>query len=603
MELISAEQLGKAMGTGNFPENINKWLMRLLKLTDINDVYRDTYYLHNEDFIAAVLNQLDIRYFVDEEDLKKIPAEGPFITVSNHPFGVVDGLILLKILMSRRKDFKLMANFLLEHVEPMKEMIFSLNPFEGESAARSSFRGLKQGKLHIENQHCLGVFPAGEVSALRGLKGVGDKEWSNSIVKMVKNANVPVIPIYFHGSNSFMFHLLGLLNPKLRTARLPHEILNKSNKMIQVRIGNVIAPEEIKTFPNVDQLSTFLRAKTYALGSVLNENVAIASLLKFKKPKEITSETDAELLQKEIYGLPDDAFLFETGVYKVYCCTSRHIPHLMYEIGRLREITYREVGEGAGDSLDIDEFDGYYQQLFIWDSKAKKIVGGYRIGEGDKIYETYGKKGFYLNSLFHFSAEFEPYVAQSIELGRSFVVKEYQKKAFSLFCLWKGILHFLMKNKQYRYVVGPVSISNRYSKLSKSLMTDFIYNNYFDFEIARLVSPKKQFKVKLKAREMTNVLGGQTSLSALDKMVEEIEWGKLRVPVLFKKYFAQNARIIGFNRDPKFSNALDGLMILDVENLPLSTIKNLSQGMKNEEEVMERFYGKREEWYANAVQF
>ncbi len=207
-----------------------------------------------------------------------------------------------------------------------------------------------------------------------------------------------------------------------------------------------------------------------------------------------------------------------------------------------------------------------------------------------------------MNSLFHFSEDFEPYVSQSIELGRSFVVKEYQKKAFSLFCLWKGILHFLMKNKQYRYVVGPVSISNRYSKLSKSLMTDFIYNNYYDFEIARLVSPKKQYKVKLKAREMTNVLGGQTSLSALDKMVEEIEWGKLRVPVLFKKYFAQNARIIGFNRDPKFSNALDGLMILDVQNLPLSTIKNLSQGMKNEEEVMERFYGKREEWYVNAVQ-
>ncbi|MFZ9956433.1 MAG: lysophospholipid acyltransferase family protein, partial [Flavobacteriales bacterium] len=354
MELISAEQLGKAMGTGNFPENINKWLMRLLKLTDINHVYRDTYYLHNEDFIAAVLEELDIRYFVDEEDLKKIPAEGPFITVSNHPFGVVDGLILLKILLSRRKDFKLMANFLLEHVEPMKEMIFSLNPFDGESAARSSFRGLKQGKLHIENQHCLGVFPAGEVSALRGLKGVGDKEWSNSIVKMVKNANVPVIPIYFHGSNSFMFHLLGLLNPKLRTARLPHEILNKSNKLIQVRIGNVIAPEEIKIFPSVDQLSTFLRAKTYALGSLLNQHVALTSLLKFKKPKDILFETDAELLQSEIDALLEDAFLFETGVYKVYCSASRHIPHLMYEIGRLREITYREVGEGGGDSLDID---------------------------------------------------------------------------------------------------------------------------------------------------------------------------------------------------------------------------------------------------------
>jgi len=602
MELISAEQLGKAMGTGNFPENINKWLMRLLKLTDINDVYRDTYNLHNEDFISAVLEELDIRYFVDEEDLKKIPSEGPFITVSNHPFGVVDGLILLKMMLSRRKDFKLMANFLLEQVEPMKEMIFSLNPFEGESATRSSFRGLKQGKLHLKNQHCLGVFPAGEVSALRGLKGVGDKEWSKTVMKMVKNANVPIIPIYFHGSNSFMFHLLGLLNPKLRTARLPHEVLNKSNKMIRVKVGNIIAAEEIQIFEKTEQLSAFLRAKTYALGSVLNENTSVASVFHFKKNKNIVEAADTQYLEKEIAALPADAFLFETGAYQVYSATSRHIPHLMYEIGRLREITFREVGEGVGESIDIDEYDGYYHQLFIWDAQNKKIVGGYRIGEGDKIYNEYGKKGFYLNSLFHFSADFEPYLSQSIELGRSFVVKEYQKKSFSLYCLWKGILQFLMKHKQYRYVIGPVSISNRYSKLSKSLMIDFIYNHHFDFDFARLVAPRKQFKVRVKAREMTSVLGGQANLSDLDKLVEEIEWGKLKVPVLFKKYFAQNARIIGFNRDPKFSNALDGLMLLDLENLPLSTIKNLSHGMQNEDEVLERFYGNREAWYTNTVQ-
>jgi putative hemolysin len=605
MELITAEQLGKVIGTENFPgKKINKLLMWLLKLNDINDVYRDTYFLQREDFIDGVLEELGIKYFVAEEDLKKIPTDSPFITVSNHPFGIVDGLILLKIMLARRSDYKIMANFFLEQVEPLKELIFSLNPFEGESKKRSNYSGLKQGKKHLADGYCMGVFPSGEVSGFSIKNGVIDKPWKNSIVKLVKNAEVPVVPIYFHGSNSILFHLLGLLNPKLRTVRLPSEALNKRSKEIAVRIGNPISVEEIQIFSSTDQLSQFLRSKTYSLGSVLNENASVSTVTMERLKEQVLAPLDVNILEREIKTISSDAFLFETGSYQVFCTSSRHIPHLMYEIGRLREITYREVGEGVGEQLDIDEYDSYYHQLFVWDANNKKIVGGYRIGAGEEIYNCYGKKGFYVNSLFNFSEEFNSVFPHAVELGRSFVVKEYQKKAFSLFCLWKGILHFLLKNKNYRYIIGPVSISNQYSNLSKRLMIDFIQNYYFDFHIGRYVSPKKKYKVSSVDNDLHSALSpGENDINQLDRIITEIENGKMKVPVLFKKYFEQNARIIGFNLDPKFNNALDGLMILDIHDLPLATIKNLSQGVLQKNEVMDRFYGSRPVSYVNAAQY
>ena len=606
MELISAAQLGKVIGTDNFPGNkINKLLMWLLRLNDINDVYRDTYFLQREDFIDGVLEELGIQYFVSEEDLKKIPKDAPFITISNHPFGIVDGLILLKIMLARRTDYKIMANFFLEHVEPLKELIFSLNPFDGETKRRSNFKGLKQGKEHLSQGYCMGVFPAGEVSGFSLKKGVSDRPWKDSIVKLVKNAEVPVIPIYFHGSNSVLFHLLGLLNPKLRTVRLPSEALNKRSKEIMVRIGNPIAVEEIKIFSSTDQLSQFLRSKTYSLGSVLTENESVTSVTMKRLKEEAASPMDTGIMEREIKTMGKDAFLFQTGVYQVYCTPSRHIPHLMYEIGRLREITYREVGEGVGGQLDIDEYDSYYHQLFVWDSQNKKIVGGYRIGAGQEIYNRYGKQGFYVNSLFNFSPGFESVFPHAVELGRSFVVKEYQKKAFSLFCLWKGILHFLLKHKSYRYIIGPVSISNQYSKLSRTLMIDFIQNYYFDFHFGQHVSPKKKYKVSAVNNDFSATLSpNENDIEHLDRIIAEIENGKMKVPVLFKKYFEQNARIIGFNLDPKFNNALDGLMILDIHDLPLATIKNLSQGvLLQKEEVMDRFYGSRPVSYVNVAQY
>jgi putative hemolysin len=230
--------------------------------------------------------------------------------------------------------------------------------------------------------------------------------------------------------------------------------------------------------------------------------------------------------------------------------------------------------------VDLDEFDLYYDHLFVWDKQAKKIIGAYRLGKGDQIIEKYDKNGFYIHSLFHLKDELKPILKQAVELGRSFVVKEYQQRPLPLFLLWQGILHFLMHHKQYKYLIGPVSISNKYSPLSKHILITFIKKYYFDHELARLVKPRNEHTVKIKNADPEILLEkSESDINKIDKFISEIEPQHFRVPVLLKKYIMQNAKIIGFNIDPKFNDALDGLMILDLEDAPKNTIDNLSKEM------------------------
>jgi len=219
--------------------------------------------------------------------------------------------------------------------------------------------------------------------------------------------------------------------------------------------------------------------------------------------------------------------------------------------------------------MDIDEFDLYFNQLVIWDNKNNKIAGAYRAGRGDEIMQQFGPKGFYIQSLFNIKKEFHPILEESLELGRSFIIKEYQRKPLSLFLLWKGILYFLLKNRQYRYLIGPASISNDFTKFSQSLIVDFFKANYFDKDLAKYIIPRKRFKVKQNPNFDNEVFIKNT-------------------PVLFRKYMQLNARLLGFNVDPKFNNCVDGLMILDIFDVPLNTLQSLSKEFEDDS-ILERF--------------
>jgi len=567
-----------------------KLIMHILKLNKLNKLYSNIYSKDSIEFIDSLLDELSIKIECSEEDLKKIPKDGSFITVSNHPFGGIDGIILIKLLSEYRKDYKVMANFLLQKIEPLKDCFMGVNPFENRKISSSS--GLKQAINHIQEGNALGIFPAGEVSTYQSeTNKISDKQWQPSAIKLIKNAKVPVVPIYFQGGNSIAFHLLGFIHPMLRTVKLPSELLNKKNKVIRVRIGSPISLKEQDSFDDIKQYGRFLRAKTYLLEKSFEvKKFYNYKLRASKKAEDIVLPQEENIIIKEIKNLPEECFLFKSKNYHVYCAPASDIPKIIDELGRLREETFRIVGEGTNRSSDNDEFDLYYNHLFIWDDEAKKIVGAYRVGKGKDILEQYGINGFYLQTLFKIDKRFNEIMSESLELGRSFIVKEYQRKPLPLFLLWKGILYFLIKNPDYRYLIGPVSISGKYSKLSKGVIIKFIMANYFNYDFGQYIKPRTKFKADKDIELDINLVlqAAKNDIKSIDKFIGDIEASNENIPVLLKKYLSLNASVVGFNIDPKFNSCLDGLIVLDLFDVPSKTIESLSKEL-NDIEILNRF--------------
>ncbi|SNR17454.1 GNAT family N-acyltransferase [Tenacibaculum jejuense] len=581
MSLVTPKEFAKTIKLDKlgFLGNFFSWvLMKILRITTANKIYDKNKHLNDLPFLKGVLDTLHIEYEIPEEDLKRIPKDGPFITISNHPLGGVDGVLLLRLLVEHRVDYKIIANFLLHRVEPLKPYVMPVNPFENHKDAKSSVSGIKNALLHLREGKPLGIFPAGEVSTFKEGKLMVDKEWEEGAIKLIKKAKVPVIPIYFHARNSRLFYFLSKISGTLRTAKLPSELLSQKNRVIKVRIGKPISVKDQDTYKDIPAFYEFIRKKTYMLANPFEKNQRLISTQKLKIPKKakkISTQRTPELFAKEIDGLRDHGKrLLASKNYEVFFAETKEIPNILHEIGRLREITFREVGEGTNTPLDLDKFDKYYHHLLLWDNNAKKVVGAYRMGLGKDIYKRYGINGFYVQTLFKIEPELHPMMENTIEMGRAFITKEYQQKPMPLFLLWKGIVHVTLRYPKYKYLMGGVSISNQFSDFSKSLMIEFMKSHYYDPYVAQYIHPKKEFKVKLKDGDKDFVFDAtQSDMNKFDKIIDEVEPGALRIPVLIKKYIKQNARLVAFNVDPKFNNAIDGLMYIKVADLPESTVK------------------------------
>ncbi|MAT90156.1 MAG: glycerol acyltransferase [Flavobacteriaceae bacterium] len=598
MGLVNAKEVAKAIHVDNlgFLGTFMGWsLMKVLNISTLNSIYNKHKHLTDLEFINALMDEFEINFEIPEEDLKRIPKTGPFITISNHPLGGIDGMLLLKLLLERRPDFKIIANFLLHRIEPLKPFILPVNPFEGHKDAKSSITGFKTALAHLREEHPLGIFPAGEVSTYRDEKLLVDKPWEVSAMKLIQKAEVPVVPIYFHAKNSKMFYRLAKLNDTLRTAKLPSELLTQKERLIKVRIGNPISVKDQQEHEGLDNFTEFLRKKTYVLANPFQKKKLLDTLpsnLKIPKaPKKIAGPVSVAAMEAEIEALrTSNKRLLISKNYEVFLASAERIPQILREIGRLREITFREVGEGTNNSLDLDKFDTYYHHMFLWDNDAKCMAGAYRMGLGSKIFEQYGIDGFYLQSLFRFEPELHDMMSKSIEMGRAFIIKEYQQRPMPLFLLWKGIVHTTLRFPEHRFLIGGVSISNKFSEFSKSLMIEFMKSNYYDPYVAQYITPKKEYKVKLKDADKDFIFDeSEADLNKFDKLIDEVEPGSLRLPVLIKKYIKQNAKVVAFNVDPLFNNAIDGLMYIRIADLPESTVKP----------VMEEFQAELEEKYAN----
>ncbi|MCY1718769.1 lysophospholipid acyltransferase family protein [Prolixibacteraceae bacterium Z1-6] len=572
-----------------------KFLIHILRFNKLNKIYKQIAEKQGVEFVDELIKTLEFTIEFDENELKKIPSEGPFIVVSNFPLGDFESFLLIKYLTLVRSDIKVLANFLLKKIEPVTDYFFSENPFGNTEEGEENVGGLKEAVSHLKNNGVLCFFPAIDVSKKDSFDKLTDKVWQFPVVNFIKESRVPVVPVLFQGSNSRLLHLIAKFHPSLKDARLPSEILNKKHKHIKLRFGSPITVEEQDKFSDVYQFGRFLRAKTYSMESDIEvKRFFNYSLKPNVKPEVIVDPVSKEKILKEIQFLNTNYTLFKLKNYTAYCAPSSLMPNILNEIGRLREITFREVGEGTNQSIDIDEFDLYYHQMFIWDEDEHRIVGAYRLGKGKDIMEQYGRRGFYLHSLFRIDEKFKPVLYESIELGRSFVIKEYQRKPMPLFLLWKGILYFLLKNPEYRYLIGPVSISNNYSKVSKDLIIRFIMQNHLNWKMAQYIKPRNRYQFKSDDADLNVLMENmEHDINRLDKTIADLDELNSGLPVLLKKYIKLNAKIIGFNVDPKFNNCLDGLIVLDVYDVPKNTIESLSKEA-NDGSILDRFYGSRE---------
>lgn len=591
MSLVSAKEVAKAIHLDRYriAGTIMGWLlMHLTRISSLNRFYRRHSDLTGPVFLDRILEHYEIDFEIPEEDFRRLPKEGAFITISNHPLGGIDGVLLLKLLLQRRTDYKIVANFLLQRIAPLAPYILPVNPFENHRDVKGSVAGFKRAMEHLQAGHPLGIFPAGEVSTYKDGRLIVDRPWEEAALKLIRKAEVPVVPIYFHARNSRLFYYLSRINPVFRTAKLPSELITQRNRPIKVRIGHPIQVSVLQEQESLEEFSDLLRRKTYILANAYERERLIDQIpgtLKIPKtPRRIATAVRKEVIQGEIGRLREKGCrLLQSKNYEVFLAQKKDMPFILQEIGRQRELTFRAIGEGTNNAIDLDRFDEYYHHLFLWDDQEKQIVGAYRMGMGSEIFDQYGIDGFYLQDLFRFEPELYKMMRQSIEMGRAYIVKEYQQKPMPLFLLWKGIVHTTLRHPEHKYLIGGVSISNQFSNFSKSLMIEFMKSNYWDPYVAQYVRPKKEFKVKLKDADKEFVFDEtEADLNKFDRLIEEVEPGSLRLPVLIKKYIKQNARVVAFNVDPLFNNSVDGLMYIKIADLPEDTVRPVMEEFQAE---------------------
>ena len=546
---------------------------KALRLDYMNDLYQQIAAdVGEKTFFQSCLQVLRVSYSLPEEDLARIPATGPVIVVANHPFGGIEGIMAGEIVSRVRPDTKIFGNYLLQQIPFLHQDVIPVDVFGGRDAPRMNFRSSKEAIKWLRAGHVLITFPAGEVAHLQwGQCGVADSAWNPHIAALVRLTQSAAIPMYFPGKNSASFHLMGLVHPLLRTALIPRELGNKVGRRFQVYIGKSIPWRRLQKFTNDREMIAFLRLKNDVL---LNRSAVDAQryhprrFLRAGLPRrqeEIIPPVEKALLCQELDQLPKEAKLVATDDYAVYLARADQIPNMLREIGRLREITFRDVQEGTGKPLDLDGFDQYYQHLFLWNTSQNELAGAYRLGLSDKILAQYGLKGLYTSTLFRFKRRFLEELATVLELGRSFISSKYQREYHCLALLWKGIGQFIIRNPRYRVLLGPVSISHDYQAISKNLIIQYLRQTKLDSNMARYVKPRKRcWMGKVRTFDTQSLRSFLQNVDDVSLLISEIEKDGKGVPVLLRHYLKLNATILCFNLDKKFSNVIDGLMLVDL---------------------------------------
>ncbi|MDR3631879.1 MAG: GNAT family N-acetyltransferase [Desulfocapsaceae bacterium] len=533
---------------------IKSMLRRLLHERAFADFAERYPHLHGIEFVEQSLEYFDFSYAVSDLERENIPAAGKVMIIANHPIGSLDGLALLKLVHGTRSDVKIVANDLLMMINPLQPFLLPVRAMQGLSVKQHIARITDA----LDREEAVIMFPAGEVSRLSP-GGIRDGRWHKGFLKMAERAKAPILPIHISGRNSVSFYLASLLVRPLSTLMLVGEMFRQREKQVRMTIGSIVPYEAYRNIclGRSDKIRLF-RRHVYRLGS--GKKPLLPTVSAIARPERKTELKQAMRQGERLGRTPDGKaiYLFEP---------SGSSP-VMREIGRLREITFRAVGEGSGKRRDLDIFDWHYRHLVLWDEEDLEIAGAYRFADAGRIVEEKGAAGLYTGSLFDLDPAKCPFLDQGLELGRSFVQQRYWGRR-SLDYLWYGIGAFLTKNPQYRYLFGPVSISNAIPPMARDLLVYF-YKLYFAGNTPAPCS-RNPFSFSQPLSTLAASFSGNDYPADFKTLKSLLNNLGTAVPPLYKQYTELcepgGVVFLDFNIDPAFNNCVDGLVIVDTDRL------------------------------------
>jgi len=529
-------------------------LRRLIREQEINRFLEAHSHCTGFEFVDRVLDHFDFTYSLSNRDRMNIPSTGRVLIVANHPLGALDGLALLKLIGEIRRDVKIVANDMLMNFEPLSGLILPVDNM-GKSTRKRDITRIVEA---LQEESAVIVFPAGEVSRA-SLTGIRDGKWNSGFIHFARKANAPLLPVYVGGKNSSLFYATSCLNRNLATLLLAREMFSQQATTLPVRIGEPIP------FSQLDSLPVSNQAKARLLKKHLYRIARNRSPL-FITERTIAHPQDRQAIKQELRA---SQLLGETSDgKKIYLFDHQPDSVVMKEIGRLREVSFRCVGEGTGEKLDLDHYDAYYRHLVLWDEEQLEIAGAYRIGEAWKLHDA-AETPLYSSTLFRYNPSMTRFFEQGIELGRSFVQPRYWGKR-SLDYLWFGIGAYLRQHPEVRYMFGPVSLSNTYPRRARDLLVWF-YSHYFgdDEQLARAGSP---YTLDADSRQnIAAMFNAEDYKADFAILKEQLEYLGVSVPTLYKQYSEVcepgGVRFLDFGVDASFNYCVDGLVLVDMEYL------------------------------------
>ncbi len=542
-----------------FPNIAKKVLFSTMKKlfheNQINTFMAENAHKDTFSYVEAIVDYFDISIGLKTNELTRIPAYGRTVIIANHPLGALDAMALLHLLKNVRKDIKIVANSFLAQFDNLKDIIIPVDNVNGKMDKET----VKNIYKALEAEQAVIIFPSGEVSRAKP-NGVKDTPWKSGFFKIASKMKAPILPIYIKAKNSKNFYLLSMINRSLATATLPHEMFKAKGKTIDFTIGKTI-PFDAYNLPNLSQKETVKLLRKHFYKVAKNHKPVFATQNEISVPEE-RSELKAELKNGRLLGETTDGKEIIVYESEIENCVIK-------EIGRLREISFRHVGEGSGKKRDIDGYDFYYKHLIIWDDEALEIAGAYRLGVCSEIMDDFDIEGLYTSTLFEFDKKFEPYLERGIELGRSFVQPKYWNSR-ALDYLWQGIGAYVKSRPEIQYLFGAVSLSDTFNEKAQGMMIYF-YQKYFasNEKLAKHKAP--YITSKWVHEHCESVFTGEDYRADMRTLKEELGFMGYTVPTLFKQYSELceegGVQFLDFGYDKDFNNCIDGFIVTDLKLL------------------------------------